>query len=56
MADDADRVAEAQLEADAQIHAHRYEIPSGYPGECRKCEKKVPRLIGGLCGRCRDGR
>ena len=56
MADDADRVAEVQGEIAKKIHAHRYDIPTGYPGECDDCGEISKRLIGGRCAVCRDGR
>lgn len=31
-------------------------IPIGAPGECEECEEQRPRLVGGLCAWCRDGR
>lgn len=31
-------------------------IPAGVAGECEECGEIMPRLIGGRCGYCRDGR
>ena len=31
-------------------------IPAGVAGECDNCGEDMPRLVGGLCGFCRDGR
>lgn len=31
-------------------------IPAGVAGECDGCGEVMPRLVGGLCGFCRDGR
>lgn len=28
----------------------------GAPGACEDCETQSPRLVGGRCARCRDGR
>jgi hypothetical protein len=58
MADEADR-AQAQEEwtRDAMIHSARSTpfVP-GEPGECERCGEDMPRLVGGLCAPCRDGR
>lgn len=29
-------------------------IPKGEPGECEKCGEESPRLVRGVCARCRD--
>jgi hypothetical protein len=39
-----------------QISAARAPVPAGVPGECDKCFEDMPRLVGGLCAFCRDGR
>lgn len=44
----------AQQILDEAISAARKEIPKGEPGVCRLCEVNSPRLIGGVCARCRD--
>lgn len=31
-----------------------YEVPPGKAGECEGCGNERPRLINGLCGKCRD--
>lgn len=31
-------------------------IPVGEPGECKECGDNSPRLVGGRCAPCRDGR
>lgn len=31
-------------------------IPQGVSGECDECGEQMPRLVGGRCGFCRDGR
>lgn len=31
-------------------------IPAGEPGDCDECGDTMPRLVGGLCAFCRDGR
>lgn len=31
-------------------------IPAGVAGECDECGEMMPRLVGGRCGFCRDGR
>ena len=48
-----------QLEAEhlvLSLAAARATIPAGQPGECDNCGDEFPRLVGGLCGFCRDGR
>lgn len=32
------------------------DIPAGVAGECDECGEQMPRLVGGRCGFCRDGR
>lgn len=55
--DDADRAMDLiEQRTAAAIAASRAEIPPGEPGECRDCEEDSPRLIHGLCARCRDKR
>jgi len=56
VSDDLDVVTERELVADAAVHAFRYHIPPGEPGVCGECEEESPRLIGGRCAFCRDGR
>jgi len=56
MADDIDLITERDLGIDALIHSQRYNIPAGTPGECDECGEHSPRLIGGRCAPCRDGR
>lgn len=31
-------------------------MPIGEAGTCRRCEHEYSRIVGGLCGYCRDGR
>nr|WP_221239982.1 conjugal transfer protein TraR [Sphingomonas abaci] len=40
----------------ASLAAARQPVAIGTPGECQKCGDDMPRLVGGLCGFCRDGR
>lgn len=55
MADDADRAFEyMEAELEAAIRAARGDIPPGEPGECDLCGEESPRLINGVCARCRD--
>lgn len=60
MTDDFDRASEREQEArEAAIDATRRAaaaIPKGKPGECDHCGEHFARLVGGLCGFCRDGR
>lgn len=49
----------AQIEADRiarGVAAAAEPIALGVPGECDECEWWMPRLVGGLCPYCRDGR
>lgn len=56
MSDLADITQERMEMADSLRGAlPRYELPPGTQGNCDGCERESPRLIGGLCGACRDG-
>lgn len=57
MADEVD-IANAQAEVRREAALSRIErtMPAGAPGICDECEEPMPRLVGGLCGFCRDGR
>lgn len=53
-ADDASDIQDQHLAASlSRINAA---IPAGVAGDCENCGDHFPRLIGGLCGFCRDGR
>lgn len=57
MSDGADRsVAIIAQELDLRIAAARLPIPAGVAGFCDQCEEYSPRLVGGRCAPCRDGR
>lgn len=57
MADAVDMAQEVNdLHLRASLVAARQPVVIGTPGECRKCGDEMPRLVGGLCGYCRDGR
>jgi len=60
MADLFDRASDkeqAEREAAlASVRAAAARMPKGEPGECDKCGEYFTRLVGGLCGFCRDGR
>jgi len=60
MADKVDQASEyEQAERDAALAgvlAAAARMPAGEPGECRGCGEYFTRLVGGLCGFCRDGR
>ena len=57
MADIVDMAAEIEGEhLAASLAQARVSIPVGVPGECDNCGDDFPRLVGGLCGYCRDGR
>jgi hypothetical protein len=38
----------------AELHRTAVSIPAGYPGECERCGEESPRLVDGVCARCRD--
>jgi len=60
MTDEFDRASEReQTHRDLALAAARAvaaAIPKGTPGECDGCGEYFARLVGGLCGFCRDGR
>lgn len=57
MADAADAAQEVNdLHLRASLAAALQPVVIGAPGECRKCGDEMPRLVGSLCGYCRDGR
>lgn len=57
MADDVDMAVEIADEHLARgIERARQPIPAGVPGECEQCFEDSPRLVGGRCAFCRDGR
>lgn len=57
MSDEADRAARdiEQLIA-ARLSCVDAAAPAGVSGECEECGETMPRLVGGRCGFCRDGR
>lgn len=57
MADEMDLASELEQEhLTRSISAARQPVPPGVPGECEECGYDRPRLIGGCCAPCRDGR
>jgi len=57
MADVVDMAADIVSEHIARgIAAARVPIAAGAPGDCDNCGDTFARLVGGLCGFCRDGR
>ena len=57
MADVADLANDfAEAHRERSIRAARQPIPVGAPGNCDQCGNDSPRLVGGLCAPCRDGR
>lgn len=57
MSDDADRALAIQDEhLGASLRRINATIPVGVKGECDECGEIMPRLVGGRCGYCRDGR
>lgn len=38
----------------AELQKKAASIPKGEPGECEKCGEDSPRLVNGVCARCRD--
>ena len=57
MADQMDMAAEiSDLFLARSIRAARQPVPVGVPGECATCFEDSPRLVGGRCAPCRDGK
>ncbi len=57
MSDEIDRVQDAQaIHITAALSRISANIPAGVRGECEECGAEMPRLVGGRCGFCRDGR
>lgn len=57
MPDNIDMAVEiSDLHLERSIRAARQPVPVGEPGECQACFEDSPRLIGGRCALCRDGR
>jgi hypothetical protein len=52
--DTSDIIAEILLNADIQQIRQRAQIDPGVAGECDKCGDEMPRLVKGICCRCRD--
>lgn len=50
-----DERVQVSLDADiAAIQRAAAAIPKGEPGECEYCGEHFPRLVFGVCARCRD--
>lgn len=47
-------LAEARVQR--SLAAIAADLPAGVSGECEECGEQMPRLVGGRCGFCRDGR
>lgn len=47
-------LAEARVQR--SLAAIAADPPAGVAGECEECGEQMPRLVGGRCGFCRDGR
>lgn len=57
MADEAERAqAQEEFMREALIRDACRPLAPGYSGECERCGDDMPRLVGGLCAPCRDGR
>ncbi len=57
MADHVDEANDiAALHLERSLATARQPIAVGEPGECRTCGDDSPRLVGGRCAPCRDGR
>lgn len=57
MADAVDMAGEIEGEHLARaLERARVAVPAGVPGVCDDCGEDSPRLVGGRCARCRDGR
>lgn len=58
MSDDLDHASvDIQFLLDASLLNNRskvIKIPEGVAGECDKCGEDMPRLVDGICCRCRD--
>lgn len=55
--DQANRTVEQQRETSTTAACRAAAaIPAGRPGECLDCGEESPRLVGGSCAFCRDGR
>jgi hypothetical protein len=51
---DAADIAQQEIEVFTEANKPKpYELPAGVRGWC-PCDRYSPRLIGGLCGACRD--
>ncbi|WP_242137357.1 conjugal transfer protein TraR [Sphingomonas sp. TREG-RG-20F-R18-01] len=46
----------SDLYLERRIRAARQPVPIGVPGECEQCYEDSPRLVGGRCAPCRDGK
>lgn len=47
----------AQRRIDEGIaRAQAHPLAKGHPGECSMCGEDHPRLVGGVCPKCRDER
>lgn len=51
-----DQVQRGNAYREAAARRAAAEIPAGEPGECDNCGERMPRLVGGICAPCRDGR
>lgn len=47
-------IQEAGLMASIDYIRSNAKIPVGQPGECIECYEDSPRLVRGVCARCRD--
>jgi hypothetical protein len=57
MADIVDLANDLEREhLERSLRAARVEVPAGVPGICSECGDDMPRLVGGRCAPCRDGR
>lgn len=55
MADEADRANEyAERMREVALQSITGDLPKGAPGECDECGHENPRIVNGLCARCRD--
>jgi len=53
--DRASELAEAErANSEAEVRRRAAEFEPGSPGVCVECELPMPRLVRGLCCRCRD--
>jgi len=51
-----DQILRDQAHRETAARAAAAAVPAGTPGQCDDCGEAMPRLVGGRCAPCRDGR